>query len=218
MRKKQSYLVVDTATDGLPITDYCGYSDRVEVLRWPRLVALSWLKVTRSGKKSVRSMIVKDSLNEAEADQGAIEINKITPYDTEVFGVDCKAILREFLRDVNSVDLLVAHNAKFDVSVLKAELKLRKLSVERLKQPIKCCTMEYAAENCKWTDGMWPTLNQLYARVGSSGDSFKECSNTTLQNVYKTEECFKSLRPGISNVYRCSSQMRTNAHLKKKRA
>jgi len=123
--------------------------------------------------------------------EGSIKLHGITNEISETIGINVNEALLEFLRDVEYSDLIVAHNAEFDLSLVKAELMRACIENEKnadIKQHYETqlnkinnchkiyCTMQESIDICK------------IEKVNSRGPYFKFPSLAELhQNLFKVE-------------------------------
>ncbi|WP_373399670.1 3'-5' exonuclease [Algoriphagus halophilus] len=111
------YMVFDTETDGLPI-DKNG--DPNDLDNWPRIVQLCWMILDSDFKLvEIKDRYIKVNF---EIDPEAIKIHGITNEKTETEGVLINEVMEEFLNDLETTEILVAHNLDFDVPIIDAEL------------------------------------------------------------------------------------------------
>ena len=166
-------LVFDIETTGLP-KDMKG--DIKDSSNWPHIVQLSWL-VYDDAIKSIVSLhdhIIKLSDNK----QIPIESTNIHGITNEKMlneGVSINLILPIFLKDFKDCQILVAHNIKFDINIIQAEL-FRNFKINPLQDhnKIEYCTMKYGKsitkiwKQSKYYDGLYlkpPRLSELHEKL-----------------------------------------------------
>ena len=174
-------LVFDIETTGLP-KDMKG--DIKDSTNWPYIVQISWL-VYDDAIKSIVSLhdhIIKLSDNK----QIPIESTKIHGITNEKMlneGVSINQILSgttaanssDFLKDFKDCQILVAHNIKFDINIIQAEL-FRNFKINPLQDhnKIEYCTMKYGKsitkiwKQSKYYDGLYlkpPRLSELHEKL-----------------------------------------------------
>jgi len=166
-------LVFDIETTGLP-KDMKG--DIKDSSNWPHIVQLSWL-VYDDAIKSIAAeedVIIKLSDNK----QIPIESTKIHGITNEKMlsdGVSINLILPIFLKDFKDCQILVAHNIKFDINIIQAEL-FRNFKINPLQDhnKIEYCTMKYGKsitkiwKQSKYYDGLYlkpPRLSELHEKL-----------------------------------------------------
>ncbi len=116
-------IVFDTETTGLPVRKdvFGNFYDPslLECYEGSRLVQLGYIVLDKDNnvvKKN--SVIVKPDKFRIENS----EIHGITQAIAEGVGRDIISVLEEFMRDVDGCDTLVAHNMKFDYSIVLSEM------------------------------------------------------------------------------------------------
>ena len=110
---------------------------------------------------------------------GATEINdkiesvKITLEDIKEKGIDIKIAIGEFLKSIDKNTKLYAHNAEFDISIIKRECLKHNLKLPNNKI---ICTMKSSTKYCKIKNNYgykWPSLNELATKLGIKTDETK---------------------------------------------
>ena len=157
------YLFFDTETTGIPKNYKAPASD---LKNWPRLVQIAWL-VTDDNGGEIRSAehIVKPSGFTIPAD--AAKIHGITMDIAQERGEDIKAILDGIVKDIETAQVLIAHNMAFDEKILGAEL-LRAGYSNYVEVKQRRCTMQSAKDFCRLPGPYgykWPTLNELHLKL-----------------------------------------------------
>jgi len=108
------YLIFDTETNGLPTkgNDFSLVS----------MLELGYIILDENFE------IIKESNNLIKGNFDVPEIittlTGITKEITEIEGNDINIVLKEFIRDIRTVDYILAHNNRFDLGILKKELVL----------------------------------------------------------------------------------------------
>ncbi|MGH9783694.1 MAG: 3'-5' exonuclease [Terriglobia bacterium] len=204
------FLIFDTETTGLPLSWRVPVSD---VDNWPRLVQLAWAAFDARGRKSLaRSYVIRPDGFTIPRD--AERVHGVSTSVARRKGVPLADVLGAFMRPLTAASVLVAHNFKFDASVLGAEF-------HRLGQPgpfrrkTHICTMEAATEYCALPGPYgfkWPRLSELYSIL--FGKRVKEAHDAAA-DVATCSRCFFELkRLGIVRVRRVAP----NNALKRTRA
>lgn len=182
------YMVFDTETDGLPL-DRDGDPNDVE--NWPRIVQLSWMILDSDFKLvEIKDRYVKVDF---EIDPSAVRIHGITKEKTDAEGILIGDIMEEFLTDLESSEILVAHNLEFDVPIIDAEL-LRLGKKRRVYRKRKICTMKYGyGLSRSYGDGRrFPSLPYLCELIyGGSKEDFT--FHNARQDVILTGKVFQEL-------------------------
>jgi|SRR6185295_10128120 len=157
------YLFFDTETTGLarnwkaPITD---------LANWPRIVQLGWVECEDAG------VIVAEAEWIIKPDGFVIppeasRIHGITMERAMDIGVPLVQALTAFLAAAASRSVGVAHNLKFDESVLGAEL-IRAGLANPFGRMKRFCTMQSSTDYCQIPGRYgfkYPTLNELHQHL-----------------------------------------------------
>ena len=155
-------LFFDTETTGLP-KDFNAPIEEVE--NWPRLVQLGW--VIYSKKEELISRKERIVFPEGFLiPEQAINIHGITTEQAKSTGIDIQYLLKEFKKDVDDCDLIIAHNLEFDEKIIDSEfIRLEEKPILRTKQ--KLCTMKESVDYCSVNaiNTKWPSLEELYYRL-----------------------------------------------------
>ena len=160
-------IVFDTETTGLPKKRRGLIEDDKN---WPHMIQLAWLVVEGRKISKHASYIIKLGGNQ-KIPEASTKIHKITNEDMDLYGVDIKGVLEDFMSDLNNSTLLVAHNLKFDYTIIKVELFRNKMfkEMEQLKEPKGYCTMLKAYDKYKLRSPRtgkivrkYPKLSELY--------------------------------------------------------
>ena len=183
-------LFFDTETTGLP-KDFNAPIEVVE--NWPRLVQLGWLVFSIDEELILRKertvfpdgfLIPKPSVN----------IHGITTEQAKSTGIDIQHLLKEFKKDVDNCDLIVAHNLEFDEKIIDSEfIRLEESPILRTKQ--KLCIMKESVDYCSKNaiNTKWPSLEELYYRLF---DKFARDGNlhSALEDAEIVSKCFYKLK------------------------
>jgi DNA polymerase-3 subunit epsilon len=183
------YLFFDTETTGLarnwkaPVTD---------VANWPRIVQLGWVECDDSG------MVI----NEAEwiikpdgymIPPEASRIHGITMEKAVEVGVAMDLALAAFTIAAEAHTVGVAHNLKFDESVLGAEF-IRAGRNNPLLKLKRICTMQVSTTYCR-IEGRygfkWPTLEELHRKLF---DEAPLAAHSASGDARSCARCFFELR------------------------
>ena len=181
----------DVETTGLPLSWKEKYTNKSN---WPYIVQLAY--------------IISYEDNEISEEQDYIlkpEGFKIPEKSTNIHGISNelaikkgnsrKEILHLFAAQIRSCDYVVAHNADFDINVLRCEF-LRNSIADPFKEGLNViCTMKKSKDFCKlpssYGDYKWPSLQELYIKLFNK--SFKDAHNAKF-DVKATFECFWKLK------------------------
>lgn len=134
-----SYIAWDTETTGLPMARTRATPDNIDNFKHCRMLSLALVKYTSSGREisSYHGIVYPDTF-----DVKATEIHGITPEHAKAVGKPFKEIYDTFLETMRGVDILVAHNSRFDEDVLFSECYRRGLSVEPFRRMRFVCTLD----------------------------------------------------------------------------
>ncbi len=183
------YLFFDTETTGLPgnykapITDF---------KNWPRVVQLAYLIYDEQGNE----LKSKDIIIKPEGftiPLAASNVHGITTERAIAEGIDLQTVLKKFAEDINSVDILVAHNISFDEAIIGCEFLRNKLE-NPISLKRKICTMKSTTDFCRIPGNYgfkWPKLSDLHIKL--FGKDFDEAHNA-LADIRATADCFWELK------------------------
>ena len=157
------YLFFDTETTGIPKNYKAPASD---LKNWPRLVQIAWLLADASGNEIASSEhVVKP--NGFTIPPAASKIHGISTELALQNGLELKAILDLFVKDIGAASVLIAHNIQFDEKTLGSEL-LRAGYPNHVEAKQRKCTMQSATNFCRIPGPYgykWPTLQELYMKL-----------------------------------------------------
>lgn len=193
----------DTETTGLPKSWKGGMK---EVSNWPRVIQLAWEVCDIEGDViHQRQFLIKpDGWEIPSIDmylkQGkTIEVakkmasfwidNGFTQAKNQAEGVQLFKVLLQFIEDLKTCNLMVAHNMKFDYPVLGAEFIRYMLTTGRKLERI--CTMESSVQFCDLHRKKWPRLEELHRML--FGCDF-EGAHDALNDVIACRKCFFALK------------------------
>ncbi|UAM99586.1 3'-5' exonuclease [Polaribacter litorisediminis] len=176
--KKQTfgyYMFFDVETTGLLplIIDY-----RVKKNRLPNVVQIAWLVFDSEGSFIKReSFIIRQDY---PIPRSSTRIHGITDKKAAEQGVEFKHVAELFLQDYSNAEIIIAHNARFDVLVMQGMLVKNNLYVNLNSKTIHC-TMLNTTSMCRlpkkhdYPGYKWPTLEELTKQVyiGSQRYSLK---------------------------------------------
>jgi len=135
-------IVFDTETTGLPKSRNA--SPRMSHL-YPYIVQISWLTYDDCSQKisNINDFIIKlpDGMCIPEE---STKIHGITNEIMQQKGVPIGDVLRKFIKDFTSSQIVAAHNIDFDNSIIQAEMYRNNMGnyIEKTSN-IKYCTMKY---------------------------------------------------------------------------
>ena len=188
-------LVFDTETTGLPSK----YNAKVEELGiWPYIVQFSWIVYDTDDMDLIN---IKDYIIKLP------NTMKVPPESTKIHGItnemmlkgrDIEQVIYEFNDDLSACGMVVAHNLKFDKSMVQVE-SLRNNIKDIFQDKVEFCTMMYGNDICKLTRlnyknktvSKFPKLIELYEKL------FNEVPNNlhnSLNDVLVCFRCYYKLR------------------------
>ncbi len=155
-------LIIDVETTGIPIGRDAHYSD-LEKYANARIVQLTFMLCDDDYNEiSLQDYIIK-------ADNFSIENSHIHGITDEISanGVQLEYVMQQYKIMLSQCDTIIAHNAKFDINVIKSELVRRELFdiIDMMDSKQIACTMMSTKElvNIKNKYGIkFPSLAELY--------------------------------------------------------
>lgn len=183
------YLIIDCETTGLPKNWRAPITD---LDNWPRVIQIAWSLFDRSDAllESAAHLVRPDGFIIPEDVQ---RIHGITTARAIAEGKKLSDVLQEFSAAVGKAEIVVAHNLKFDESVISAEFQRLKLKVPFSGRK-RLCTMTQSTDFCKipGTYGYkWPTLSQLHKELFNCG--YEEAHDAGA-DVSACAKCFFELK------------------------
>lgn len=183
-------LVFDTETTGKP-TDYNAHPSNT--LAWPNIVQIAW--VVLDGGKILHTYQALIQPAGWEISLEAQAIHGITMEQCEEDGLPITLVLDTFIHDIEQVDAIVAHNLKFDHSVVAAEFFRHGLKASK-KVEHKICTMEIGTDLVKLPGRKpgtfkWPTLAELHWFLFNRGF---DGAHDAMADVLACAACFVEMR------------------------
>ncbi len=180
-----NYLFFDTETNGKALNFNAPVKD---LKNWPRITQLGWQLYDD------KQNLISEGCHLIKPDGWIIPledffiINNMSTERCEKEGKPLVEILNLFLKDVSKADFLIAHNMKFDINVLGAELL--RCNLKFPKELKNICTMIESTNYCQipgvYNDYKWPTLTELYVKLFGTDfhgahdalDDVKACSKS----------------------------------------
>jgi DNA polymerase-3 subunit epsilon len=161
------YLVLDCETTGLPRNWRAPVS---ETANWPRVIQIAWSRFDTAGLP-IETIIHLVQPEGFTIPDDAQRIHGISTERALIEGKRLLNVLQEFSAAVDKSDVIIAHNVRFDESVISAEyLRIK------LKPPFegkrRVCTMMQGTDLCRIQGPYgykWPTLSQLHQKLFQSG-------------------------------------------------
>jgi len=183
------YLIVDCETTGLPRSWRAPISD---LSNWPRVVQVAWSrydKMARHIKSTSRLVRPEGFTIPSEAQR----VHGITTTRARAEGEKLMTVLRELSEAAEKSEIIVAHNLRFDESVISAEY-LRLGLDPPFGDMRRICTMVETAEFCRLPGPYgykWPTLSELHWELFSS--EYEEAHDAEA-DVAACARCFFELK------------------------
>ncbi|MBR1502669.1 MAG: 3'-5' exonuclease [Prevotella sp.] len=186
---EQLYIFFDTETTGVPLNYKAPTTD---TRNWPRLVQLGWILMDNEGNKlSQKDYIIRPEGFTIPVD--ASRIHGITTARALEEGQDLKAVIEEFMVDIDKATYIVGHNVDFDKKIVGAELvRLHRQDIMSSKRTY--CTMQAGTNFCQIPGRYgykWPKLQELYVKL--FGHEFDGAHNA-MSDIDATQECFWEMR------------------------
>ena len=204
-------LVFDTETTGLPKTKVI---NETTINGLPYIVQLSYMIYDTDSTKIIKisDNIVKIPEN-VELSKESIAIHGIDRNKMNENGKPIVEILQEFLTDIDSTDLIIAHNIDFDINMIIIELYRSAMDtnnshIKEINLPVtvklqymnRYCTMKNSIELCnikkfsKTTGNEYvkfPTLSETYYKLFNVKPNNM---HNSLNDIYACFRCFYKLK------------------------
>jgi len=183
------YIVIDCETTGLPKKWNAPISD---LGNWPRVVQIAWSRYDKEPRhiESSAFLIQPDGfIIPPEAER----VHRISTERAAVEGKPLDKALAEFAGAVETSDVVVAHNLRFDENVISAEY-LRLNLTPPFGGKKRVCTMEGTTDFCRLPGQYgykWPSLSELHQIL--FGTAFKEAHDAGA-DVAACANCFLELK------------------------
>lgn len=183
------YLIIDCETTGLPKNWKAPISN---LENWPRVIQAAWARYDRNGQhiESKARLIRPEGFTIPDQ---ARQVHGITTERALAEGQKLAAVLSELSAAASECEIIVAHNIRFDESVLSAEY-LRLKTRPPFSGKKRVCTMTETAEFCRIQGPYgykWPTLSQLHWELFKSG--YEEAHDAGA-DVAACAKCFFELK------------------------
>lgn len=206
---KYKVMFVDTETTGI-----CSmrepYNEETLNSVWPFLTQVAWSVVEYEVKDGVlcnpnqtsnKSFFIKPTrFSEDEYSKEVVEKTRITYQMLEQSGVLSSIVLADFFKTLEAVDFVVAHNATFDMKVIKAEVfRLGWDNHMRVKPWIDSCYYGYQLTHLRQANGRakFPTLQELYNFIEGPKNfphgRIEDTSHQADHDISSLQVCFEGL-------------------------
>jgi DNA polymerase III epsilon subunit-like protein len=180
----KTILFLDTETTGLPTNWKAPYD------QWPRMVSIAGQLYINGEYEAGFEYIIKP--DGYEIPKEASDIHGITQEIALEKGEDISFAMPWINGYINRADLIVFHNASFDVGIISGE----QMRLEYPQTSLIChsnkifCTKEKSTNICKIPNSRggykWPSLAELCAFCGVENQT----AHNALSDVIATKECY----------------------------
>jgi DNA polymerase III epsilon subunit-like protein len=198
-------LIFDTETNGLPAAYNVPYT---VVENWPRIIQIAWqVWDVEAGVCLLRATVLVKPDPTMIWNAEAAQINGHTFPVVKKEGLPIHRVLGWFLSDAKEVDLIVAHNLKFDKAVLGAEcLRLvnkghaqfdlsewwPRHELCSMLETVNFCKIPSKSEWKKKDDYKWPKLAELFQHL-FPGEALPDNLHDAGEDVACLVRCFREL-------------------------
>jgi len=183
------YLFFDVSTVGKPKSWKAPIND---TFNWPRMLHLSWLMYNKDREliDSSDDIIKPEGWELTSQDEKKTQVSL---EDIEQNAVPLKESLERFKTAVEKAEYVIAHNMKFNESIVTCEFYRKSIS-SNLDTAEKYCLMQEATWYCKLPSKIggykWPSLQEIHAKV--FGNRYANANNA-LGDVAACTVCFFAL-------------------------
>ena len=112
------YLFFDVETTGRPPNMNAPLND---FRNWPRIVQIAWVKYDQNKNEIERKVYVIKPQGFSIPDD-VVKIHGITTEYAMEVGVDISSVIKELIENVKTSEVLISHNAEFDIKIISSEL------------------------------------------------------------------------------------------------
>ena len=143
-------LVLDSETNGLPTTRILNKNTMSE---WPYMVQFSYLVYNTDTNKLIKTAdhIIKIP-DEIDISEESYKLHNISKEKSLKQGYSVVDVLNQFIHDVEGVDVVIAHNYKFDSNMIMVEMMRNNMDIKKYMSIINtrrvCCTMKDSTSFC----------------------------------------------------------------------
>lgn len=180
--------ILDIETDGLPERKSENNSFSVS---YPNIIQIAWILLDKKGNmlKKESELINFIGIKQTEA----YNINNIDVNLVKKIGKDPIEVFKKFIADVRLSSFIVAHNADFDIPIIKSQFNKYSLPNPFSNKRI-VCTMKETVHFCDIVTGndelKFPKLFELYEKLF---DYKIEQRHNAESDVLITAKCYKEL-------------------------
>lgn len=171
-----NYLFVDVETTG-PVLDYSAPVSDSKA--WPHIVQIAYILATEDRQVIFQGKNIVRIPDKVTINEKAFEVHGITEEFCKTYGLTPMLTYTLFDRMLSNCDVIVCHNIKFDLNVIRAEY-FRYDMHHTFKEKKRFCTMTDKAvmnfvDARKSNNALkWPKLSELYYK----------CFGTTFDNAH----------------------------------
>lgn len=189
------YLILDTETTGLPEKSRIFKPKDIEF--WPYVVEIAWILVDEDGLLvDGEDAILKQKTS---IPLSASNIHKITTARMMEEGKDPTQIYDSLLSQLQKCEMIIAHNVRFDIEVLKADLFRHGFDYRILDDKNTYCTMEKGKEFCITYSNRGarknPRLEELFGELYYNNKYMSILNaHSAFNDVLVTYKCFMKMR------------------------
>lgn len=158
-----NYMVLDTETTGLPKVLNGEYypPSKTQYYAFSRLVELGYIIYDSKHNEIKRSsfLVKPDGFNVE-----ATHVHQITHEHACDHGIPISDVFKTFSADLDTVGAIVAHNAQFDLHILRAECHVYNNAdlLKKIESKTAICTKQLGAGFIKIESSRGPKLSVLY--------------------------------------------------------
>ena len=183
------YIVIDCETTGLPKNWRAPISS---LDNWPRVVQVAWARYDKETRplESRAFLVQPDGFTIPKEAQ---RVHRISTEQAKAEGKPLVTVLQEFADAVGKSEVVVAHNLRFDESVISAEY-LRMKFDPPFGDKKRICTMVGTTELCRIPGQFgykWPSLSELHRFLFGTG--YEEAHDAGA-DVAACADCFLELK------------------------
>jgi len=191
------YIVIDIETSGLPPRNsvYKKYYDPQNYAMYDKSRVIE-LAFSTCVFKDGETFGVKNYSSIVKPENFVIEndfIHKISHNNASTWGEKIDHVLDSLMNVLKEVDVIVAHNIEFDISIILSELyRLGRVDdVMLINNKVHFCTMLHGME---WLgERRWPKLIKLYKTIYPTSNT--EQSHRAMDDVNMCNACFIKIIP-----------------------
>lgn len=144
-------LVLDSETNGLPPNSRILNKDTMN--EWPYMLQFSYLIYNTDTNKLIKTAdhIIKIPA-EIDISEESYRLHNISKEKSIAHGESVIDVLNHFIYEVEGVDVVVAHNYKFDSNMIMVEMMRNNMDIKKYMSIINtrrvCCTMRDSTSFC----------------------------------------------------------------------